>query len=600
MNPPRRAADATPYGCGTGRGVLLDALLRAGLWTREERRRASRAVGRRAGASVEALALGPLVVGALVAAGVWSGSGTSGSTRRRRGSRGAEEVVRPVTAPRTPWRDPPPAEPSEIGWGAQLAATLDVAPLGRGPQGPMAGRVFHRMRLPAQEETTAQIQGMYPFMTERGLQADGALIGRDRFSRGAFRYDMFELYRRGLLPNPNILVAGTIGSGKSSLIKTLVLRLLAFGVRFMVPADTKGEMAALARAVGASLVTLGPGLGAALNPLFAPPRPPGMTEVAYIALTRQQRLLLLNALGATASLRPLTAREELAIELALSALTREAEQVGVARMRQPTMGEFCHLLLHPTEEMARSVPVPLKVLREDCLDLALRFRSMLKGSLAGVFDGDTVDIDLNSPGVVIDISRIRASDAGVALTMTCGQALVDQILTSSQHQWLKVLDECWRQIRYPHIIQRISEGQKLTRGDSVTTGSATLIVLHRITDLMGASPEVRELALGLLADCGTRIVYNQADDQVPITRSTLALTDVEGALLPTLQQASALWKIGQRSFLVDHTVLPDGHEWDLIQTDSRMGPKKYEEVADPEAQMAAEIGIPDATGTEVA
>ena len=131
---------------------------------------------------------------------------------------------------------------------------------------------------------------------------------------------------------------------------------------------------------------------------------------------------------------------------------------------------------------------------------------------------------------MIDISRIRASDAGVALTMTCGQALVDQILTFTDHQWVRVLDECWRQIRYPHIVRRISEGQKLARGDDVTAGSATLIALHRISDLMGAAPDVRELALGLLADCSTRIIYNQADDQVPITRSTLNLTDVEAAL----------------------------------------------------------------------
>ena len=136
-----------------------------------------------------------------------------------------------------------------------------------------------------------------------------------------------------------------------------------------------------------------------------------------------------------------------------------------------------------------------------------------------MFDGETVEVDWNRPGVVIDISRIRASDAGVALTMTCGQALVDQILTFTDQQWLRILDECWRQIRYPHIVRRISEGQKLARGDDVTSGSATLISLHRISDLLGAAPDVRELALGLLADCSTRIIYNQADDQVPITRT---------------------------------------------------------------------------------
>lgn len=493
-----------------------------------------------------------------------------------------------LATPRTPWRDRTTPEPAD-DLLSEIASALDLAPTGRGPAGKNAGRVFHRMRLRAQEETTAQIAGTYPFVAERGFQADGAYIGRDRFTRSAFKFDPFELYRAGLLPNPNVGIFGTIGSGKSSLIKTIAMRLLAFGVRFIVPADTKGEMAGLARAVGATLVQLGPGMGKALNPLYSPPRPVGMAERTYIELMEQQRLLLLTALGATASGRPLTAREETGVEQALAQLTRQADHVAADRMRQPNLAEFADLLLNPTQAMADSIPVPLSVLTDDCLDLALRYRAMIKGSLKGVFDGETVEVDWDKPGVVIDISRIRASDAGVALTMTCGQALVDQILTFSDHQWLRILDECWRQIRYPHIVRRISEGQKLARGDDVTSGSATLIALHRISDLMGAAPEVRELALGLLADCSTRIIYNQSDDQVPITRTTLNLTDIEGDLLPRLPQATALWKVAQRSFLVDHTVLRDGHEWDLIQTDSRMGARKYEQVEDPESAMSEEV-----------
>jgi type IV secretory pathway VirB4 component len=497
-------------------------------------------------------------------------------------------VALPTTASRTPWRSRAPAGRVDDSL-ADILGTLDIAPAGRGPSGPHAGRIFHRLRLRAQEETTAQIAGTYPFVAEHGFTADGAFIGRDRFTRGAFRFDPFELYRAGLLPNPNVAIFGTIGSGKSSLIKTMALRLLAFRVRFINPADTKGEMAPLARAVGATLVQLGPGMGNALNPLYAPERPSGVDERMYIELMEQQRLLLLNALGATASGRPLTAREETGIEQALAQLTRQSDHVAADRMRQPNLAEFSDLMLNPTQAMADAIPVPLSVLADDCLDLALRFRAMVKGALKGIFDGETVEIDWNRPGVVIDISRIRSSDAGVALTMTCGQALVDQILTFTDDQWVRILDECWRQIRYPHIVRRISEGQKLARGDDVTSGSATMIALHRISDLMGAAPEVRELALGLLADCSTRIVYNQADDQVPITRSTLNLTDIEAELLPRLPQATALWKVAQRSFVVDHTVLRDGYEWDLIQTDSRMGSRKYESVDDPGEDMASEL-----------
>ena len=53
-----------------------------------------------------------------------------------------------------------------------------------------------------------------------------------------------------------------------------------------------------------------------------------MPERTYIELMEQQRLLLLTALGATASGRPLTAREETGIEQALAQLTRQADHIG--------------------------------------------------------------------------------------------------------------------------------------------------------------------------------------------------------------------------------------------------------------------------------
>jgi hypothetical protein len=48
----------------------------------------------------------------------------------------------------------------------------------------------------------------------------------------------------------------------------------------------------------------------------------------------------------------------------------------------------------------------------------------------------------------------------------------------------------------------------------------------------------------------------------------LGLTDTEAELLPSLDRGVALWKVAQRSFLVEHRI--GRAEAMLVDTDSRM------------------------------
>ena len=78
----------------------------------------------------------------------------------------------------------------------------------------------------------------------------------------------------------------------------------------------------------------------------------------------------------------------------------------------------------------------------------------------------------------------------------------------------------------------------------------------------------RQNAITLKSDAETKIIYAQPPDQLPQTRELLGLTDTEAELLPHLRRGWALWKVGQRSFLVQHRLSPFEHE--LVDTDARM------------------------------
>ena len=71
----------------------------------------------------------------------------------------------------------------------------------------------------AHRVTTAQLGAAYPFVSEGGLGGRGVLIGRDLLG-GSFTYDPFDLYAKGALTNPNMVVIGQIGRGKSSVAGT--------------------------------------------------------------------------------------------------------------------------------------------------------------------------------------------------------------------------------------------------------------------------------------------------------------------------------------------------------------------------------------------
>jgi hypothetical protein len=96
-------------------------------------------------------------------------------------------------------------------------------------------------------------------------------------------------------------------------------------------------------------------------------------------------------------------------------------------------------------------------------------------------------------------------------------------------------------------------------------------VLHRVSDLrsVGASDsEQVALAEGLLADSETRVVYAQSPGELAEASELLSLSATEAELLPQLRRGVGLWKVGQRSFLVQHRLSP--LERAIVDTDAAM------------------------------
>jgi type IV secretory pathway VirB4 component len=399
------------------------------------------------------------------------------------------------------------------------------------------------------EETTAVLPAAYPFLAEPGLGAPGVYVGRDLIG-GSFTYDPFSLYAASLLTNPNMLVAGQVGFGKSSLVKTFLFRQAAFGRSAWV-ADPKGEYATVATALGATPLRLGPGLPARLNPLDPPP----------VGADDGHRLRLLQALAATALGRSLSPLEHAALGFALDTAT--------AAHTAPVLGHIVHGLLHPSADDATSIRLSAAQLAEQSRDTALVLRRMCRGDLAGMFDAPTTAPAADdTPLFVLDLSAVyQANRDALPLVLACATSWLQAQVARRPGQRFVVIDEAWALLSHLATARWLQQSFKLSRAHGV----ANVAVLHRLSDLTAAGDagsQTVELARGLLADTGTRVIYNQSPGEMSDARRLLGLTGTESNLIPQLRRGVALWKVAARSFLVEHRM--SSVEAELTNTDQAM------------------------------
>ena len=387
---------------------------------------------------------------------------------------------------------------------------------------------------PGHRVTTRHGQAVYPFMAADGLGARGVFVGRDA-GGAAFCFDPWALYASGALDDPNVIVLGKLGQGKSALVKTLLWRMLLFGRRAFV-LDVKREYGPLCRAVGVTPISLQPGSGVRLNPLASRPE-------------EHAQLELLRAVTVTALGGPVTQIEAAALREAL----RVVRDLGPA---EPTLPEVAAVLFDPTAEMATRLRTTPDALAADARRAALALQDLCEGPLRGMFDGPTTrELDLDARLVVLDLHAVRDSPA-VGILMACATAWMSALLARmaerpGRERLINVADESWKIVQHTGLGEWFQSNFKLAR----QFGVMNLVVLHKLADLQAAGDagsRAARIAEGLVADASTRIVYHQDESQVALTRSLLGLSETEAHLISMLSPGQALWRVGARSFVVAH------------------------------------------------
>lgn len=444
----------------------------------------------------------------------------------------------------------------------------EAAPAARGRSG--GGAVLRKpgLRLPRHRATTAHLCSAYPFQAARGLGGRGVYLGTDELAGGgAFCYDQFELYTQGVISSPNMVIFGQVGSGKSSAVKTFLYRTVGVlgsphvGHRWCAIVDPKGEYLPLAKALDLDVLNLYRGGPTRLNPLDPGPAGEWASPDELVA----RRTSLVGALVASVLHRELSPVEDAVIGWAIAHVT--GRRAGI-----PTMADVAGLLAEPTFEMTERARTTTEELSRSVDAARFALGKLLDRDLRGMFDGpSTTRVDWSGRGVVVDLSAVHQDPEALTLVMIAATAWLQALLATPQGRDVplryQVLEECWALLGTERNAKYLQSSWKLARA----YGVANIAVAHRISDLRAQADDgtaAAKVAMGLLGDTDTRVVFRQATDQIAEATALLDLTSTEAALLPRLARGRGLWKVGANTSVVQHVIARA--EAGICNTDDRV------------------------------
>ena len=339
------------------------------------------------------------------------------------------------------------------------------------------------MKLAKLRATTAEWQSAYPWHFGGSIPSVGPVLGVDRLAGGSpFGLDPLRLVLEGHATNPNMVIAGAPGNGKSAFVKAMLWNLVgAFGYRF-VATDVKGEYRAIAAALDAPVLDLRPGGPTRINPL---------QDTAG-------RLEFSAALASLCLSRSLDTLERAALAAAVRVLPD-----------RPVLGDLLGVL----RDMPTAVCDELVIGRDEALTgtQAVRFGlgELLNGSIAGMFDGQSNVEPASSPaGFVVDVSGCGTDDRVLRFAMLAGQRAVSQMLAGSTRPTLRINDEGWRVASTIEGVRYMQHDFKLGRVDALSN----VLVVHRFAEIGAQADGVAgEIAQRLVSDADLHVMFRQGD-----------------------------------------------------------------------------------------
>jgi hypothetical protein len=411
--------------------------------------------------------------------------------------------------------------------------------------------------------TSEQAGGLWPLIAGDGLPPTGILMGLDYLSGGAFYADPIGWTLRGKagVTNPNVMIFGAPGQGKSGHIKVFCLRAMEYGYRTLILGDVKDEYELLCRLLDVEPHAVGHGLPTRINPLDFGPLGNDWTELGAKEAQRRAALVFSRWL---VLLKGLVDSQHVAFDPTAERVVGEAVRTltgyaaGNTRLAELTIPMLWQALNDPNDQLIGECRYAG---RQHLLDETRPVRdalgSLVKGHLAGLFDAPTnIDVDWRAPIQSLSLSRLDPlGDEAVGVALTClnswGRAMTE--IAEPGELRIVIRDEAWKQMRLgTGAVLSLDADLRLSRRD----GCVQVVAAHKPSDMLtvgDAGSQAVAVAKDLMHMCSTKILLGQDEKVGDDLSQLLGLEPMAEQIVTrwaTAAKGRALWLVGDRKFKV--------------------------------------------------
>lgn len=399
------------------------------------------------------------------------------------------------------------------------------------------------------------IAAAYPFVYSGINDGNGVLLGTDR-SGGIVLVDFWK--REGSRTNSNITVMGRPGTGKSTVIKKILMNEYSLGSKIYI-IDPEREYKELCENLGGDWIDCGGGTGGRINPLQVRAVPFDENDEDFNFMKNKGPLALhFQTLRTFFSLyfKDLTKIEEGMLEVALEdvyrkfGITFETPQSELDQLQNSDWPTILDLYEYIEEKAKESADPEWKL-------LAIRLRPAAVGADQALWAGETT-IQANSDFVVLDIHQLLESDESIRTTQFFNilSWAWSKIAEDRKQKKILAVDEAYLLVDpdTPQALQFLRNTSKRIRKYE----GSLMVITHNMVDFL--DPAVQRFGQALIDNPAYKIIFGQGDKDIEALSKLMDLSEREVQTLQEGKRGEALFIAGDRRIHAKFHVSPFEHE----------------------------------------